>query len=109
MAQSPLKNDKVKALLEQINEEMVRLDLWQSTSPSEEALASTEPFCCDTLTFCQWLEFVLLPKMTMLIDSGLPLPQEFEIYPMAEESWQGAVKDVSHLLTLIKELDSQFN
>lgn len=99
----------VKALLEEINQEMVRLDLWQSTLPSKEALASTEPFCCDTLTFCQWLEFVLLPKMTMLIDSELPLPTAFEILPMAQESWKKLDTDMSALLALIAKLDAQFS
>lgn len=99
----------VKALLEEINQEMVRLDLWQSTLPSKEALASTEPFCCDTLTFCQWLEFVLLPKMTMLIDSQLPLPSAFEILPMAQESWKEHDIDMSKLLELIAQLDTQFS
>ena len=99
----------VKALLEEINQEMVRLDLWQSTLPSKEALASTEPFCCDTLTFCQWLEFVLLPKMTMLIDSELPLPTAFEILPMAQESWKKLDTYMNALLALIAKLDAQFS
>lgn len=99
----------VTALLEKINQEMVRLDLWESTLPSQEALASNEPFCCDTLSFCQWLEFVLLPKMTMLIESGLPLPTAFEIYPMAQESWKSMEQDMSQLLDLVKQLDAQFN
>ena len=74
---------QVSQILEQINQEMIRLDLWQSTAPSKEALQSTEPFCCDTLSFAQWLEFILLPKMNMLIASNLPLPDEFLILPMA--------------------------
>ena len=53
---------QVEQVLEQINKEMIRLDLWQSTMPSKEALRSAEPFCCDTLTVAQWLEFILLPK-----------------------------------------------
>lgn len=99
----------VQQLLDGINEEMIRLDLWQSTLPSKEALDSEEPFCCDTLTFCQWLEFVLLPKMTMLIDSNLPLPTHFEILPMAQESWKNESIDSAQLLVLIEQLDAQFS
>lgn len=102
-------SQSVLQLLESINEEMVRLDLWQSTLPNKEALASEEPFCCDTLSFCQWLEFVLLPKMTMLIDSDLPLPSDFEILPMAQESWKNESVKMSSLLTLIEQLDAQFS
>jgi len=98
----------VQQLLDQINEEMIRLDIWQSTLPSKEALASEEPFCCDTLTFSQWLEFVLLPKMTMLIDSNMPLPKAFEILPMALESWKNEKQDMSTLIKLIEQLDAAF-
>lgn len=98
----------VQQLLDDINQEMIRLDIWQSTQPSKEALASEEPFCCDTLSFSQWLEFVLLPKMTMLIDSNMALPNEFEILPMALESWKNEQQDMSILITLIEKLDAQF-
>ncbi|MDP2560529.1 YqcC family protein [Psychrobium sp. 1_MG-2023] len=100
---------QVSVLLEQINQEMVRIDLWQSTSPDKAALESSEPFCCDTLTFAQWLEFILLPKMQMLIDSNMPLPTEFLILPMAEESFKGVAQNTTPLLKLIAELDAQFN
>lgn len=100
------KNAKIIDILELINQEMILLDLWQSTLPSKEALASEEPFCCDTLTFTQWLEFILLPKMSMLLDSDLPLPSEFEILPMAEQS----LDQTKHqqLIALISQLDAQF-
>jgi len=102
-------SQSVQNILDDINQEMVRLDLWQSTLPSKEALNSEQPFCCDTLTFCQWLEFILLPKMTMLIDSKLPLPDDFEILPMAQESWKNESSDFSQLLILIEQLDAQFS
>jgi len=102
-------SQSVQKVLDDINQEMVRLDLWQSTQPSKEALNSEQPFCCDTLSFNQWLEFILLPKMTMLIDSNLPLPQDFEILPMAQESWKNESTDFSTLLILIEQLDAQFN
>jgi uncharacterized protein YqcC (DUF446 family) len=99
---------QVEQTLEQINQEMIRLDLWQSTMPSEEALQSNEPFCCDTLTFTQWLEFILLPKMGMLIASDLPLPDKLLILPMAQESFKQVDFDSERLLALIAKLDSLF-
>lgn len=98
----------VQQLLDNINQEMIDLDIWQSTLPSKEALASEAPFCCDTLSFSQWLEFVLLPKMTMLIDSNMALPNEFEILPMALESWKNEQQDMSTLISLIEQLDAAF-
>jgi len=99
---------QVEQVLEQINQEMIRLDLWQSTMPSKEALSSAEPFCCDTLTFAQWLEFILLPKMGMLVASDLPLPDKLLILPMAQESFKQVSFDPANLLALIAQLDDLF-
>lgn len=99
---------QVSQVLAQINQEMIRLDLWQSILPPEEALQSSEPFCCDSLSFAQWLEFILLPKMNMLIASKLPLPGELLILPMAQESFKNIEIDTKHLLSLIARLDNLF-
>ncbi len=100
--------NQVNSLLEQINQEMIKQDLWQSTLPSKEALESEQPFCCDTLSFAQWLEFILLPKMQMLVDSNMELPKEFLILPMAQESFAQIEEDTDHLLALIAQLDAVF-
>jgi len=102
------KATQVKELLEQINHEMIKQDLWQSTLPSQEALASEQPFCCDTLSFAQWLEFILLPKMQMLVDSNMELPQDFLILPMAQQSFVDVKQDTSTLIALIAQLDQVF-
>lgn len=36
--------------------------------PSDAALASTAPFCFDTLEFHAWLEWVFLPRMQQTIE-----------------------------------------
>ncbi|NRA61169.1 MAG: YqcC family protein [Psychrobium sp.] len=100
---------EVHELLDRINQEMINIDLWQSTLPSQEALASAEPFCCDTLSFSQWLEFILLPKMQMLIDSNMDLPSDFLILPMAQESFAKIDENTAKLLQLISQLDDVFS
>ncbi|PCK30965.1 YqcC family protein [Pseudoalteromonas piscicida] len=58
--------------------------LWQETPIAAEALASTEPFCCDTMAFEQWLQFVFLDKVRTMIAEGEALPTNMAIAPMAE-------------------------
>jgi len=103
------KATEVDTLLALINQEMIEQDLWQCTQPSKEALASELPFCCDTLSFAQWLEFILLPKMQMLIDSNMELPSEFGILAMAEQSFATIEQDTTKLLSLIAQLDEVFS
>lgn len=53
-----------------IEMELRQLQLWEQERPPEEAFASTEPFCIDTLAFTQWLQFVFLERMSVLIENG---------------------------------------
>tara|TARA_R110001583_G_scaffold189475_1_gene352502 strand:- start:871 stop:1212 length:342 start_codon:yes stop_codon:yes gene_type:complete len=49
-------------------------ELCSTNSPSKQQLASLQPFCLDTLTIEQWLQFVLIPRFSKLVASGAELP-----------------------------------
>ena len=72
-------------LLADISAGLQAMDLWQEQPPSAEALASTEPFAVDQLSFNQWLQFIFVPRMHQVIASQSPLPERCSIAPMAEE------------------------
>lgn len=59
--------------------------LWSSVPPAPEAMASTEPFACDTLVFTQWLQFIFIPRLYALSESRAMLPEVCDVAPMAEE------------------------
>lgn len=65
------------------------LGLWESSPPSLEALSSTEPFAIDTLSCSQWLQWIFIPRMGMLVENRLPLPSAMAISPYIEEALQG--------------------
>ncbi len=92
-------------LLLNLEAEMRRQGLWESEPPSEEAFASTLPFCCDTLSFPQWMQFVFLKRMKELIEAGAPLPTQSGIAPMAEEWFTGSDPELVHLIRLLREFD----
>jgi len=71
--------------LADVAQHLQALDLWDSHPPSETALASQEPFCVDTLSFPQWLQFIFLTRMTSLCEQALPLPSKCGVAPMCEE------------------------
>lgn len=60
------------------------LDLWSSQPPAPEALASNEPFAVDCLRFEEWLQWIFLPRMKLILESNQPLPSVSGILPMAE-------------------------
>ena len=96
------------ALLDQINATLRESGL-STARPAEAALASTAPFCFDTLAFHAWLEWVFLPRMQMTIERDLPLAAPCHIAPLAEYQFATYAEPTDHLLALLTELDTQIN
>lgn len=79
--------------------------LWSEQMPSAEALASVEPFCVDSMSLEQWLQWVFLPRMIALVQAGQPLPKKSSIAPMAEQQYQGQEKQMQPLIKRLHQLD----
>lgn len=88
-----------------IERELRVLGWWQEEAPSVEALASLEPFCVDTLTFEQWLQWIFLPRMKVLLETGAALPSVSGIQAMAEMVYQQQPGIARRLLELLGEFD----
>lgn len=96
-------------LLAAVEAELRVLTLWEEKSPGPEALASTEPFCVDTLEFHQWLQFVFLPRMYAMIEQRQPLPRRCSIAPMAEEYLRARSIGGSALMDVLDRLDRRLS
>jgi uncharacterized protein YqcC (DUF446 family) len=101
----PMKYQQTQAILQAIEAELRRLQLWTELPPSAAALASQAPFCCDTMPLQQWLQYVLLPRMQALIDARLPLPTQISICPIAEEAFTDLGATAWPLINRIADLD----
>ena len=97
------------SLLIDIEAELRRLDLWERVAPSAAALASTEPFCVDTLSFTQWLQFVFLPRMYALLEAERLPPGRCEVRPLAEQHFSGGTLPAAALIAAIGRLDELLN
>ncbi len=98
-------SDAVHALLTAIASELKQQQLWSTKSPDAAAMTSTLPFCCDTLSVQQWLQFILLPRLKAMLDAGQPLPDKISVLPYAEEAFKAQGPRLQHLLRLIGRLD----
>ena len=88
-----------------IERELRLLGWWQDEAPSAEALSSPEPFCVDTLTFEQWLQWIFLPRMKVLLESGAALPSVSGIQAMGEMVYRQQPGIARRLLELLGEFD----
>ncbi|MDP3847291.1 MAG: YqcC family protein [Pseudomonas sp.] len=88
-----------------IEVELRQLDWWTVTSPTAAALASEQPFAVDSMAFEQWLQWLFLPRMQQLLESGAPLPGACGIAPMAEMVLAERADQARALLQLLGEFD----
>jgi len=96
----------ISNVLLQIESELQLMALWEHESPPTTALASTIPFCFDTLAFHQWLQWVFLPRMREVVAGTRPWPASSDIFPIAEHSFAGKGLDAVRLLDRIKAFDA---
>ncbi|MEH8018040.1 YqcC family protein [Rheinheimera muenzenbergensis] len=98
-------SDAVKTLLIELETELKQQQLWSAMPPDAEAMASTLPFCCDTLLLEQWLQFIFLPRLHALLDAQLALPNKIGILPIAEQTFSADSARFSRLLAIIGRID----
>lgn len=95
----------IQETLDAIEKELQRLELWELEPPSLVALASSAPFAVDTLNFTQWLQFIFIPRLRVMINAGTSLPSSCSITPMAEEYFSGSSLSVNNLITYLRHID----
>ncbi|MCV6625970.1 MAG: YqcC family protein [Cellvibrionaceae bacterium] len=97
--------EAVAAALLQLQQVLQQQGLWQQQAPSAEALASSQPFCIDTLDFHQWLQFIFLPRMGELVQARAQLPPRCGIAPMVAEVYRAKPEIIAALEPLLLQLD----
>lgn len=73
--------------------------------PNASCFDSTMPFCVDTMSLPQWLQFVFLPRMQDIVDRQLPLPAAAGLHQYAEVCFQQQGNAYPALIALLAEID----
>ena len=93
--------------LQRMEDEMRQLGWWSEQPPAAQAFESEAPFCHDSMTLEQWLQWVFIPKMRALIDAKKSLPEKCAIAPIGELTWQQESGElVSPLLEVMRDVDA---
>ena len=102
---------QIQTLLSEMEHEMKRLDLRSKKRPTDQALASEQPFCYDTLVFGDWLQWVFVPRIQLVLARDLSLSAKSDIAPLAEV-WlkeRGLEEESLRLVDIIRTLDRQLS
>lgn len=98
--------NECQRLLKAIASELQQQGSWAAQPPPAERFASTLPFCVDTLSLEQWLQFVFLPRMQALIDAGAALPTGAGLAPYAEVCFRDRLVERHGLIRLLSDMDT---
>lgn len=88
--------------LQELEATLKKFNLWQYNKLSVAQV--TNPFGVGQISFSQWLQFIYLPKMRLLITSGQTVPVA-NITPYAEEVLAGHEARTA-LLRILASLDN---
>ena len=91
----------------EIETEMKRIGYWNPELLPEEAYDFREAFAMDTMTYSQWLQFILIPSVRQIIDQKGPFPKESMVGVQAVREFDGEA-NASKLVTLLCEFDELF-
>ena len=85
--------------------ELRRQQMWSEQPPGPAAMASQSPFCVDSMALEAWLQWIFVPRLTSLIETGSPLPERCAISPVAEIEYQPQGARLDGLMVILREID----
>ncbi|WP_196208924.1 YqcC family protein [Citrobacter sp. Res13-Sevr-PEB04-36] len=101
-------HDRVRQQLHALEALLREHNHWRMDEPEAHRFTSTQPFCMDTMEPIEWLQWVLIPRMHVLLDNAQPLPDAFAIAPYYEMALTADHPQREVILVALQELDALF-
>ncbi|MDR5867730.1 YqcC family protein [Halomonas koreensis] len=77
-------HEELEQALRELESTMKAADLWRMERPAPEAFDSPQPFCVDTMALPQWLRFVFIARLEVLVEKRAPMPASCDVAPAVE-------------------------
>ena len=97
----------VERRIDAIEAEMKRAGLWQIAPLAAEAYEFRQAFAMDTMAFCQWLQFIFVPRVRQIIATGEAFPKSSMVGAQAVREFD-TVPEAGELTRLLSEFDALF-
>ncbi len=91
----------------EIEAEMKRIGYWSALPLLPEAYHFQRAFAADTMSFSQWLQFILIPRVRQIIQERGQFPTNSMVGAMAVREFDGD-DHASELVRLLSEFDALF-
>ena len=108
MSTTPEQYKQVSSKADEIEAELKRLGRWSAQPLPEDRFENMGAFGSQTMTFEQWIQFVLIVRIRDIIASKDEFPDESNLAPYAIRYFDGD-PDADGLYQLLYELDALIN
>ena len=88
----------------EIESELKRINRWDPIELPPEKFEDMGAFGSNTMTFEQWIQFVLLQRIHQIIESKGQFPSQSQVGTYAIRNFDGDI-DADNLVRLLNELD----
>jgi uncharacterized protein YqcC (DUF446 family) len=94
----------VKQRIDEIETEMKRIGFWRDKPLEPEAYDFHRAFALDTMPFSYWLQFIFIPRVNQIIDSGAQFPKASQVGAQAVREFDGD-DEASDLVQMLCDFD----
>ena len=98
----------LKRIIDEIELEMKQIGYWRTEALPEKDYQFDQAFAMDTMTFTQWLQFILIPRVHKILDENGVLPTSSMVATQALREFDGDER-ASKLVDLLIEFDQLFS
>jgi len=95
---------EVKARIDEIEAEMKTIGMWRDQPLPPEAYDFHQAFGMDTMPFAWWLQFIFIPRVNEIIESGGQFPRQSQVGGQAVREFDGD-DEANHLVSLLSSFD----
>jgi uncharacterized protein YqcC (DUF446 family) len=96
--------ERVQAKIAEIEQEMKRIGYWQSEPLRPEQYEFRSAFAMDTMAFSQWLQFIFIPRVKNMVETGEKFPPDSQNGAQAVREFDGDDR-AQELVDLLSEFD----
>jgi uncharacterized protein YqcC (DUF446 family) len=99
--------ERAAEAIQQIETELKKIGWWREDSLPEAAFRFEKAFARDTMTFSQWLQFILIPRVRGIIENQGEFPGQSQVGTQAIREFDGCA-EASDLVDLLCRFDQIF-
>jgi uncharacterized protein YqcC (DUF446 family) len=96
--------ERIQAKIAEIEEEMKRIGYWQNDPLRPEQYQFRMAFGMDTMAFSQWLQFIFIPRVKSMLETGEKFPRDSQNAAQAVREFDGD-DNAYKLCGLLSEFD----